>query len=94
VELVAGVDRERILARMRIQGAEWFVSDLQELLPDFDDFDEDILQDEAVEEYGLTGDDAETAGETAVATLTEVAAEEAEDDESPEDAEYEEDGIE
>ncbi|HIE99690.1 MAG TPA: hypothetical protein EYG03_16115 [Planctomycetes bacterium] len=90
VALVAGVDREHILARMRIQGADWFVSDLQDLLPDFDDFDEDILQDEAVEEYGLTGDDAETTAETAVATLTEVAAEDAENDESPEDAEYEE----
>ncbi|MCA9083596.1 MAG: hypothetical protein KDA81_06055 [Planctomycetaceae bacterium] len=55
--LVAGVDRERILARMRTDGAGWFVADLQALLPDLDDFDEDILQDEAVDEPVLTGDD-------------------------------------
>jgi hypothetical protein len=85
---------------MRIDGADWFVSDLQDLLPDFDDFDEDILQDEPVEEYGLTGDDTETAGSTAVAILTEVAVEHAEstaDDgvsEDDEDAENEEDEIE
>lgn len=100
VELVAGVDRERILARMRIEGADWFVSDLQDLLPDFDDYDEDILQDEAVEEYGLTGDHAEAAGETAVAILTEVAAEDAgmpqgeTDAEHETDADHEEDEIE
>lgn len=56
--LVAGVDRERILSRMRIDGAEWFVPDMHSLLPDFDDFDEDILQDEEVEEFGLTDDNA------------------------------------
>lgn len=56
--LVAGVDRERILSRMRIDGAEWFVPDMHSLLPDFDDFDEDILQDEEVEEFGLSDDNA------------------------------------
>lgn len=55
--LVAGVDRERILARMRVNGADWFVEDLQSLLPDLDDFDEDILQDEEIEEFGLTDDE-------------------------------------
>ena len=55
--LVAGVDRERILARMRIDGAEWFVPDIHMLLPDLDDFDEDILQDEPVDEFGLTSDE-------------------------------------
>ncbi|MEZ6127891.1 MAG: hypothetical protein R3C59_04360 [Planctomycetaceae bacterium] len=55
--LVAGVDRERILSRMRVDGAHWYVADTRELLPDLDDFDEDILQDEDIEEYGLTGDD-------------------------------------
>lgn len=55
--LVAGVDRERILARMRIDGAHWFVDDVDSLLPDLDDFDEDILQDEPIEEPGLTGDE-------------------------------------
>ena len=55
--LVAGVDRERILARMRIDGAEWFVPDIHMLLPDLDDFDEDILQDEPLEGYGLTSDE-------------------------------------
>lgn len=55
--LVAGVDRERILARMRINGAEWFVDDIQQLLPDLDDFDEDILQDEDVDSYGLSDDE-------------------------------------
>jgi len=54
--LVAGVDRERILSRMRVDGAHWFVPDIHSLLPDLDDFDEDILQDEAIEEFGLTGD--------------------------------------
>lgn len=54
--LVAGVDRERVLSRMRVDGASWFVSEMDSLLPDFDDFDEDILQDEEVEEYGLTDD--------------------------------------
>ncbi len=57
--LVAGVDRERILSRMRIDGAHWFVPDIHSLLPDLDDFDVDILQDEAIEEFGLTGDDDE-----------------------------------
>lgn len=57
--LVAGVDRERILSRMRVDGATWFVADTQELLPDLDDFDEDILQDEEVDEFGLNGDDEE-----------------------------------
>ncbi|MEZ6124892.1 MAG: hypothetical protein R3C49_17225 [Planctomycetaceae bacterium] len=55
--LVAGVDRERILARMRVDGAHWFVADPHVLLPDLDDFDVDILKDEPVEEFGLTGDD-------------------------------------
>lgn len=55
--LVGGVDRERILARMRIDGAHWFVPDIHSLLPDLDDFDEDILQDEPLEEFGLTGDE-------------------------------------
>lgn len=55
--LVAGVDRERILARMRVDGAGWFVDDVHTLLPDLDDFDEDILQDEEIEGYGLTGDE-------------------------------------
>ncbi len=55
--LVAGVDRERILSRMRVDGATWFVADTQELLPDLDDFDEDILQDEELEDFGLNGDD-------------------------------------
>lgn len=54
--LVAGVDRERVLARMRVDGASWFVDEMDALLPDFDDFDEDILQDEEVEEFGLTDD--------------------------------------
>ena len=57
--LVAGVDRERILARMRVDGAGWFVADVHTLLPDLDDFDEDILQDEEIEGYGLTGDEDE-----------------------------------
>jgi hypothetical protein len=95
--LVAGVDRERILSRMRIEGADWFVSDLQDLLPDFDDFDENILQDEAVETYGLTGDDAEVAVENALALTTQLAFENTEDDvlpEDDEDAANEEDGIE
>ena len=98
--LVAGVDRERILSRMRIEGADWFVSDLQDLLPDFDDFDEDILQDEAVEEHRLTGDDTETTGSSAVAILTDAAVETFESDEDDElsddeeDAENEEDEIE
>lgn len=71
--LVAGVDRERILSRMRINGAEWFVDDVQTLLPDFDDFDEDILQDEAVEEYGLSGDEdaEEERASSSVAVATE-----------------------
>ena len=55
--LVAGVDRERILSRMRVDGAHWFVPDIHTLVPDLDDFDEDILQDEEIEEYGLTDDD-------------------------------------
>ena len=32
--LVRGVDEERILAQLRIDGAEWFVEDLNALLPD------------------------------------------------------------
>ena len=55
---------------MRNDGADWFVADTQELLPDFDDFDEDILQDEAVEEYGLTdesGEEVAAGAEDAVA---------------------------
>lgn len=55
--LVAGVDRERILSRMRVDGANWFVADAQELLPDLDDFDEDILKDEEVPEFGLSDDE-------------------------------------
>lgn len=66
--LVAGVDRERVLARMRIDGAHWFVDDIHSLLPDLDDFDEDILQDEDVEEFWLTDDeDRETEAETSTA---------------------------
>lgn len=61
--LVAGVDRERILARMRVDGAHWYVTDTQELLPDLDDFDEDILQDEDVEEYGLRGDEEDPSAD-------------------------------
>lgn len=61
--LVAGVDRERILSRMRIDGAHWFVPDIHTLTPDFDDFDEDILQDEEVDAYGLTSDEDEPADE-------------------------------
>lgn len=105
--LVAGVDRERILSRMRVDGANWFVDDTQELLPDFDDFDEDILQDEAVGEYGLTGDAGEEGAEGSVAVKTQ--AEEVADDvagdgemldeyevgsEEDEDDEYEEDVVE
>lgn len=83
--LVAGVDRERILSRMRIDGAEWFVPDMHSLLPDFDDFDTDILQDEEIEEYGLTddseldGEELKTAPRTAVAEVLEAAAEAAEE---------------
>ena len=61
--LVAGVDRERVLARMRIDGAHWFVDDMHSLLPDLDDFDEDILQDEDVEEFGLTDEESELGSE-------------------------------
>lgn len=61
--LVAGVDRERILSRLRIDGAHWFVPDIHTLTPDLDDFDEDILQDEEIEEYGLTSDDEDTEDE-------------------------------
>ena len=53
--LVAGIDRERVLARMRVDGAAWFVDDLQTLVPDLDDFDKDILQDEPIESAGLVG---------------------------------------
>ena len=83
--LVAGVDRERILSRMRIDGAEWFVPDMHSLLPDFGDFDTDILQDEEIEEYGLTddseldGEELKTAPRTAVAEVLEAAAEAAEE---------------
>lgn len=59
--LVAGVDRERILSRMRVDGAHWFVPDIHTLVPDLDDFDEDILQDEELDEYGLTSDEDEAA---------------------------------
>lgn len=69
--LVGGVDRERILGRMRVDGAHWFVSDIHTLVPDFDDFDEDILQDEELEEYGLTPDGDEE--ETVAAVLEEEA---------------------
>lgn len=62
--LVAGVDRERILSRMRVDGAHWFVPDIHTLVPDLDDFDEDILQDEELDEYGLTSDEDEAAAET------------------------------
>ena len=55
--LVAGVDRERVLAKMRVDGAAWFVGDVQTLLPDLDDFDEDILQDEPVDPVDLQGDE-------------------------------------
>lgn len=98
--LVAGVDRERILSRMRIDGAEWFVPDVHSLLPDFDDFDEDILQDEEIEGYGLT-DDSESDGEeskaappTALTEVLEAAAEAAEeaDEESIETEAEQEDG--
>ena len=72
---------------MRINGADWFVDDIQTLLPDFDDFDEDILQDEAVEEFGLTGDE-ESESEQATAMAVET-------DELTEDAaEYEDEGEE
>ena len=98
--LVAGVDRERILSRMRIDGAEWLVPDVHSLLPDFDDFDEDILQDEEIEGYGLT-DDSESDGEeskaappTALTEVLEAAAEAAEeaDEESIEAEAEQEDG--
>ena len=68
--LVAGVDRERVLSRMRVDGAAWFVSELDSLLPDFDDFDEDILQDEEVEEYGLTDDAEQEVAAAAADELT------------------------
>lgn len=71
--LVAGVDRERILARMRIDGAHWFVPDIHSLLPDLDDFDEDILQDEPLEDFGLTSDDP-TEALTLLASEEEAAA--------------------
>lgn len=75
--LVGGVDRERILSRMRVDGAHWFVHDIHSLVPDEDDFDEDILQDEAVEEFGLTseGDEEET-----VAAVLEDEADDADSD--------------
>ena len=85
--LVAGVDRERVLSRMRVDGASWFVDEMDSLLPDFDDFDEDILQDEEVEEYGLTDDSHQDDEESDV--LTEAVAgdlQAAESDESPADA--------
>ena len=67
--LVAGVDRERVLARMRVDGAHWFVNDIHSLLPDLDDFDEDILQDEAIDDFGLTDEGDE---ESNVATVLET----------------------
>ena len=70
--LVAGVDRERILARMRVDGAHWFVADTHEVLPDLDDFDEDILQDEPVEEFGLTGDEDDADSEVSVTDGTQA----------------------
>ncbi len=71
--LVAGVDRERVLARMRVDGAAWFVDDVQTLLPDLDDFDEDILQDEPLDPGGLQGDEdtPENGVETALAAAVE-----------------------
>lgn len=97
--LVAGVDRERILARMRVNGAEWYVEDLLALLPDLDDFDEDILQDEEIEEYGLTDDesqDSPTAMEADVASesaqeILDNAEDEPADDEPTDEYEEEED---
>ncbi len=77
--LVAGVDRERVLARMRVDGAHWFVNDIHSLVPDLDDFDVDILQDEAVEEMGLTGDEDE---ETAVSTVLDEEAKSTDDEKS------------
>ncbi|MEP3477785.1 MAG: hypothetical protein ABJZ55_00915 [Fuerstiella sp.] len=74
--LVAGVDRERILSRMRIDGAQWFVPDIHTLTPDFDDFDEDILQDEEVDAYGLTSDEDELADEETSAAETQYEDEE------------------
>lgn len=68
--LVAGVDRERILSRMRVDGATWFVDDIHTLLPDLDDFDEDILQDEEIEGYGLTGDEDDDDESTTVVAGT------------------------
>lgn len=78
--LVAGVDRERILSRMRVDGAHWFVPDIHTLTPDLDDFDEDILQDEEVDEYGLTSDEDEAADEDTLAADTQQ--DEYEDEES------------
>lgn len=68
--LVAGVDRERILSRMRVDGAHWFVPDIHTLTPDLDDFDEDILQDEELDEYGLTSDEDATAAPDQTAAKT------------------------
>ncbi len=86
--LVAGVDRERILARMRIDGAEWFVADLQMLLPDLDDFDEDILKDEPLEGYGLTGDEDDDADDDSDGGVTTSSAAHAEANDEVEDEDY------
>lgn len=83
--LVAGVDRERVLSRMRVDGAAWFVSELDSLLPDFDDFDEDILQDEEVEEYGLTDDAEQEVAAAAADELTDELTDEVSDEPIAED---------
>ena len=84
VALVAGVIVNAFCHACESTVQTGLFSDLQDLLPDFDDFDEDILQDEAVEEHRLTGDDTETTGSSAVAILTDAAVETFESDEDDE----------
>ncbi|MEZ6061568.1 MAG: hypothetical protein R3C19_14575 [Planctomycetaceae bacterium] len=59
--LVRGVDRERILAQLRIDGAEWFVEDLNTLLP----------EPELTEDDDETDAEAETDDELEMAAVAE-----------------------
>jgi DNA repair exonuclease SbcCD nuclease subunit len=65
--MVRGLDRERILGQLRTDGAEWFVSDLSELLPQESDVMTMVESDEEAEcetESEFESDDSEEDAET------------------------------
>lgn len=83
--LAHGIDRQRLLAQLRNDGADWFVSDLDELYPPQALSGDEDLSSESVSE--LSADDGETdSAEEAAGPVSSVAVAGDEDDDSATDA--------